>query len=458
MNTGVLRRLILGFGANMFGPVVTAVAQLVGVPLLLFCWGTHLYGEWLILFAIPTYFAMSDLGFSLSAANDMTQTVARGDRIRALSVFQSLCALNTVMCVGLFLMVVVCLTLLPIDHWWHSNDLSALEVRLIILFLSAEFLTHLLDGINHAGFRSNGEYALHTSVTTTVYACQNIGLWGAAMAGFGPLGAAATFFGVRLVGTLGASKMLKMRHGWLHFGYRSSSWGELMRLGKPALANVGQPLASAINIQGMVFVVGALAGPVAVVALSTLRTLTRLLLQLVAAIFNPMEPELAAAYGRGDRGLARTVFCHILRVCVWLSVVACTFLFLTGDWILKIWTAGRVPMDAWLFVLLLFSGVAAAYWQACLVLTRATNRHLSLISLYCAGAVTSIAIAAVILKTSGIMASVGIPMLVLELAAGIYAHISAARMLQMDAIGLFLNIMDPVPVARVLEKLVYRHR
>ena len=70
-------RLVKGFGANIYGQVVTAVVQLVGVPIFLWAWGTELYGEWLILFAIPSYLSMSDLGFSLSAANDMT---ARGCR------------------------------------------------------------------------------------------------------------------------------------------------------------------------------------------------------------------------------------------------------------------------------------------------------------------------------------------------------------------------------------------
>ncbi|MGD9984132.1 MAG: hypothetical protein AB7S51_08220 [Porticoccaceae bacterium] len=36
-----------------------------------------MYGEWLMLFAIPAYLPMTDLGFTQPAANDMT---ARGDR------------------------------------------------------------------------------------------------------------------------------------------------------------------------------------------------------------------------------------------------------------------------------------------------------------------------------------------------------------------------------------------
>lgn len=92
--TSVRRRIVYGRGANAFGQLVTIIVQLVGVPILLHAWGVQLYGEWLILFAIPAYLSMTDLGFTQCAANDMTARVARGDRAGALAVFQSLAGLD----------------------------------------------------------------------------------------------------------------------------------------------------------------------------------------------------------------------------------------------------------------------------------------------------------------------------------------------------------------------------
>ena len=90
VNTGILKRILHGFGASLYGQVVIVVIQLAGVPILLHSWGVHLYGEWLILSALPTYLSMTDLGFSQSAGNDMSQHVARGNRDAALAVFQSI--------------------------------------------------------------------------------------------------------------------------------------------------------------------------------------------------------------------------------------------------------------------------------------------------------------------------------------------------------------------------------
>lgn len=446
MDTNILKRLTLGFGANVLGQIVSIGIQLIAVPVLLYCWDTHMYGEWLILFAIPAYLAMSNLGFSMSAANDMTQLVARGDRKRALSVFQSLFALISFIDAILLTVIILCVAFLPIGRWWHSPDISVFHTRIIILFLCMEFLLNIFDGVNHAGYRSNGDYPLHTTLRITVYAIQNALLCLAALIGLGPQGAAITYCVVRAIGTLLSSIYLRYRHPWLHFGYKHSKIGELKRLFSPALANVGQTLSSALNVQGIVFVVGAILGPVAVVTLSTLRTLSRFVLQIVATIFNSTEPELARAYGKNDLVLASNIYSHIIRICLWFALLVCVALLLTGTFILRLWTHNKVTMDLPFFTLLLGASLAGAYWQACLSLIRAANKHLRLIAIYCACSAASIVVSLVLLKYSHQLVYVGVPTFLTECIAVVVAQYIASRMLKKKVQNLTLEIANPFPL------------
>ena len=89
MSNRVRQRFIHGLGATALGPIVTILVQVIGVPIFLHAWGLKLYGEWLVLSAIPSYLAFSDVGFGNVAANDMTMRVASGDRRGALETFQS---------------------------------------------------------------------------------------------------------------------------------------------------------------------------------------------------------------------------------------------------------------------------------------------------------------------------------------------------------------------------------
>ena len=156
MDSRVVQRLFRGFGASLYGQAVVVVIQLAGVPILLNYWHASLYGEWLILFAIPSYLSLSDLGFSLSAANDMTARVGRQDRAGALTVFQSLAALVFFLAGLGILLITAAVALLPLENWIHLSGLATRDVRWVLWFLGAEVLIKLIEGINHAGFREIG--------------------------------------------------------------------------------------------------------------------------------------------------------------------------------------------------------------------------------------------------------------------------------------------------------------
>src|SRR3989442_257140 len=132
MHNNIVRRLLKGFGANLYGQAAVVVIQLAGVPILLNYWHPQLYGEWLILFAIPGYLSMTDLGFSQSAANDMTARVARGDRAGALTVFQSLGALVFLAAFAGLVLVGIAVALLPVGSWMHFAGLNTRDVRWVL--------------------------------------------------------------------------------------------------------------------------------------------------------------------------------------------------------------------------------------------------------------------------------------------------------------------------------------
>src|ERR1700732_356223 len=97
-------RLMRGLSATALSPVVTAVVQLVSVPVLLHAWGAAKYGDWLLLSAIPSYLTLSDLGFGDASGSDMSMRVAANDREGALQTFQSSWVLVTSVSFAILLM------------------------------------------------------------------------------------------------------------------------------------------------------------------------------------------------------------------------------------------------------------------------------------------------------------------------------------------------------------------
>ena len=445
----IRRRILKGFGANVFGQIVIAVVQLVGVPILLNAWGTRLYGEWLVLFAIPSFLSITDLGFSQSAANDMSQKVARGEHGDANVVFQSLCALVYGAAAAGMLTVTALLFFLPLRHWTHLSAIPSEAVRWILLLLSLEIFVRLTDGINHAGYRASGDYAFHATIYYITLLCQYASIWLVASLGYGPVLAAFAYLMVRCVVTPVVALVLVRRHRWLKIGFVHASRPELRRLASPALANLSMPLAQALNIQGMVVVVGAVLGPIAVVVFSTLRTLTRLALQMVLVVGNAAEPEFAAAFGRQDQRLLRTLFVHALRAGLWLAVTAAACLLFVGKFILDHWTHGKVPMDVRLFDFLLASAVASVLWYSALVLLKAANLHLRASLLYSVSAATVVAFAAVILSLTGRLSDAGLALLLMDAVMGLYTLRAASRIVGLTTADSLAQAVNPFPIIRV---------
>lgn len=446
MDATLLKRLRNGFGVNIYNQGVTIIVQLVSVPILLHTWGTQLYGEWLILFAIPAYLSMSDLGFTQSAGNDMTARVARGDRAGALAVFQSIGVLVYALAAAGLILSALLLSQLPLERWLSFTAMNGEAARWVLWLLAAEVFFHLPEGVNHAGFRAGGDYALHFGLHSTARLVQFAAIWLAALAGGGPVAAAAAFFGVRVLTTPAFAMLLLYRHRWLHLGVAHARMGELRRLARPALANMAFPLAQALNIQGMVLVVGAVLGPLAVVVFSTLRTLTRLALQLVLAVSNATEPELATAYGTGNRALLQSLFVHMLRAGLWLALAAALGLALFGSVILDVWTHGRVVMEPWLFAGLLASAVASVLWYGALTVLKAANRHLRASIVLVIAATGAVAMAALLLTWTGKLASAGLALLLMDAVMALYTFYTAVVLLDLKPALTLMQAVNPRPL------------
>jgi O-antigen/teichoic acid export membrane protein len=323
----------------------------------------------------------------------------------------------------------------------------------VLWLLAAEVFFRLFEGVNHAGFRAGGDYALHMGLHSTVRLIQFAGVWLAALAGGGPVAAAAAFLGVRVLTVPAFAMLLIYRQRWLHFGIAQARMGELRRLGRPALANMALPLAQALNIQGMVLVVGAVLGPASVVVFSTLRTLTRLALQMVRAVSNTTEPELATAYGRRDELLVQSLFVHTLRAGLWLALAAAAGLALFGSFILDVWTHGAVTMVPWLFAWLILSAVTSVLWYSALTVLKAANQHIRAAIIFVIAAAAAVGTGAMLLTWTSNIANAGLALVLMDAVMALYTLHAAAQFVSMKPASCLWQAANVRPLlARVLAK------
>jgi O-antigen/teichoic acid export membrane protein len=181
--------------------------------------------------------------------------------------------------------------------------------------------------------------------------------------------------GARLIGTAVMYIGMRRHAPWLTFGKPTGSRRELRRLLGPALASGAFPLGFALNIQGMVLLVGIGAGPASAAIFSTLRTLSRSIIQLLSSISAVVAPEISKAYGEGNSELLRLIHRRAVQAALWTASAIVLVIALGGDRIMHAWTGGRVGTGGALLYLFLAMSAIDCLWYTSIQVLYATNRH-----------------------------------------------------------------------------------
>ena len=246
---------------------------------------------------------------------------------------------------------------------------------MIILLLGLAVLLGMQETLFQAAFRCVGKYPLGTMAKSLVvlaaFLSTMIGVW----MHLSPVPVTILYVAVNAVGVLALWILLRREVPWIRFGIRHAQWAVIRRLTGPALSFMSFPLVNALNLQGILVVIGYVMGPIAVVTFNTARTISRSAAQGMNLINNSIWPEMSAAFGVGAMDIARMLHRRACQISLFLCLGITLTVAIFGDWIWKIWTVGRVPTDAVLLNLMLLQMVISAFWFTSSVVPMAINQH-----------------------------------------------------------------------------------
>jgi O-antigen/teichoic acid export membrane protein len=385
--------IMLMFGAQTYGTLINIIDKLATLPLFMMFWGVDLYGEWLILRAVPAYLAIAELGFATAAANRMSVLLANNQREIAAEYFQSAFAVLVAVTLCIFTSMIVLLKLLDVRMFFNfSNHFSYNLFSVILLLLGYTaliFQTQLLS----AAYRSVGCYVKAAYITYLIRTVELCGVVVVLVSGGGLLAAALCYFLVRLAGAWIMALLLFRKENWLRFGIASASLRAIREMLPDAAGFLAFPFGQAMSLQGAVFVIANLMSPAAVALFSASRTLTLTIVQFGMQINRSVWPELTRLCAGHNNDLAKKVYIAASGSFCWLGVFSSTALLLFAPWIFEIWTAGRMVPDLWMFALLLLAAVASGFWYSALSVLVATDSHKRVAVIYLLISVLSLPLA-----------------------------------------------------------------
>jgi O-antigen/teichoic acid export membrane protein len=441
MDYSTKRRLFLGFLSNLISKFAASIIQLVQVPVFLHFWSVPLYGEWMIVTAIPTYLSLSNMGFGNVAGNEMTMMTARGDRESALGVFQSCWWLISIVCSGVMVVLATALYFFPVAERLRLHEIGASDSKWVIFYLGCSVLLNQLEALLQSAYRCVGRYpygsfiksifSLAAFAVMLIPVCLGSGARVTALV----LASANAFF------TFVLCIMVRRDIPWIRYGWSHARVSEIRRMAGPAFAFMAFPLGNALNLQGTLMAVGYALGPTAVVVFGTARTVSRVALQMMSMVNNTFWPELSAAFGTNDISLLRSLHRRSCQMALIISFGIVFIMMTFGPWFLTHWTGGHVPPSRPLLTLLLLVVVIYTLWSTSSTLVAAINQHQKLAAYYLVGTSVTVVLTYVMAKHYGLYAAAG-SLLVSELIMNSYVLPESLRITE-DTFPAFLaSLLD----------------
>ncbi|WP_263366691.1 lipopolysaccharide biosynthesis protein [Edaphobacter bradus] len=411
------------------------------VPVFLHFWSVPLYGEWLIVSAVPTYLGVSSVGFGSVAGNEMSMMTARDDREGALRVFQSCWWLITVICSLCMLLLGIAVYFLPAAKYLKLHTIGSTDTKWIIFYLGCSVLLAQLETLLQSAYRCIGRYPYGSFIKSCASLAAFTIMLVPVCLGGGARITALVFALANGAFTFVLCLMVRRDIPWIRFGWSHASFAEIRRLAAPALAFMAFPIGNALNLQGTLLAVGYALGPTSVVIFGTARTVSRVALQMVQMVNATFWPEMSNAFGANDIPLIRRLHRLACQMALIIAVIVVAAMLLAGPWFLHRWTGGHVPPSRTLLSVLLLVVVFYALWSTSSTLVSAINQHQRLAARYLVATSITVVLTYLMAKRYGLYGAAG-SLLVSELIMTVYVLPESLKIAHDTFEGFFASMLS----------------
>lgn len=421
------RGVALAIGATLYSKGAAALVQLIMVPALAVHWGLALYGQWLMLMAVPFFFATSDLGFVTAAGNRLIGEAARGDFDDARLTFRSARRLVALLTGGIFALGSLAVVLLPGHLLQVAGGMDAATAKQAVICLLLYSLLTLNAQLYICVATAAGRQAQAIALFATTQIVEGAAVLASVAAGGGP-GSVAIVYAVMGLVYFGSQLIHAHRHApWLRGVHVDGAGRRLRELLRPALAAMVIPLSQAAYMQGTVIALGAAAGSATVPLYTSLRTICRIALQLASTLAIPLAPVFTAAHAQANaRRMARTagvLLVATLAISIPLGVIVAVF----GQPLMSAWTAGAIRPPQPLVIAMGLSLVFAVVWGALSFLLLGANRHEAFATAYMPLSLMAVAATYLLAGQFGVFGT-ALANLALEIAMTVIVVVSLRRL------------------------------
>jgi O-antigen/teichoic acid export membrane protein len=362
--------------------------QLLLIPLYIFAWGTELYRDWLILFAVVVFLNWCNFGVDDYFGNIFLRSAATGDRngLRR----QVRLGLFVTLVITAVILVAVYGTLLTTTpaEWLGLTAMSESTVMFCLLAMTLPlwvlYSAETLRGV----YRAHGDFSRGECVFAIYNALQILSIAIALALRQPPEVIALCYCVLPIIYCILTTIDMRRRYAVVELRLAVPTRAELREIVRQSLLYFTTPLAMALTQNATLLVFGVLnVSAAATVRYNVLRVFTGLTRQMGIQSFAVGSGiEMARQYAQEDHSACRRLYGETGRI------VACLVGLLTGvsiplsDPFVRLWTHGEVSNEKAMILWFLAGIFLSAPGRASLMLLRYSNHANSIAIANCAQA------------------------------------------------------------------------
>lgn len=373
----VLKRIVSGIGANSFGQVVNLLIQLASVPVLIASWGFGAYSEWVVLSAIPTYLALSDLGVTTAASSKVVIWHERGRLKVASAVYSTSFAFLSLAGLSMLLLAVGSLAFFDLFSLLNLKSIRSGEGVLILSALTVYSLLCLFTNMISIRYRAYKALPLSAFIMNVIRMFE----WSAALlCAYLTQSLVATslmLLAVRAIGIVSKNLIANRLGITLRFNPSAIRRRAFVTLIKPSLASLAFPIGLALNVQGLIILLSVLLSPAHAAIFGLYRTISRVLVQFSTVVNQSLWPEISYAFSIGDNQLVRKMIRYALKFSLPIACVMGALVVAFGGTIFDVWSGRKDDYSSSIMLVLIIGALTHVAWQAYWVALMATASYSS---------------------------------------------------------------------------------
>lgn len=369
------KRIFSGFIANGYSQGVTIFSQVVLVPFFISNWGVHLYGDWLVLIALPMYIALSDMGFSASAASRMCMLAGKNRDREVMTTFVSAWYLSILLAAGLSLLLFVIFLVLQATGTYKftviTPDIARTGFSLYVFYM---FLT-VLCGSMSAVYKYAQRYSLNVYISNTTRLVESISTVVLLILKQDLLVVIAAMIAIRFIGLCTMAAVAKRFVPFFSLGMRYFSMAKIRELTASSIHF--SLFSTSINLfpQAFLIALGNVFPAEIVVSYTMVKTLSRFGFQVLNSYNSSLTVEISHLTGKQDWG---KIFSLVERSAQYFMAFAVAYivagLFMADD-IFRWWSRQDFEIDHVLFFLVSATSLVQSNWMLFFSVFSSSNNH-----------------------------------------------------------------------------------